>query len=49
MRILVVDDDRDILQTDSIHLKRKGDTVCKASDAEAALTLLEQQDVNDAW
>ena len=46
MRILVVDDDRDILQLVSIHLKREGYTVYQASDAEAALALLEHQDVD---
>lgn len=46
MRILVVDDDRDILQLGSIHLKREGYTVYQASDAEAALALLEHQDVD---
>ena len=46
MHILVVDDDRDILQLVSIHLKRGGYTVYQASDAEAALALLDQQDVD---
>ena len=46
MRILVVDDDRDILQLVSIHVKREGYTVYQASDAEAALALLEHQDVD---
>ena len=46
MRILVVDDDRDILQLVSIHLKREGYTVYQVSDVEAALALLEQQDVD---
>ena len=48
MHILVVDDDRDILQLVSIHLKREGYTVYQASDAEAALALLEHQ-CYDAW
>ncbi|WP_455662208.1 response regulator transcription factor [Pradoshia sp.] len=46
MRILVVDDDRDILQLVSIHLKRERYTVYQASDAEAALALLENQDID---
>ncbi len=46
MRILVVDDDRDILQLVSIHLKREGYTVYQASDAEAALALLEYQEID---
>lgn len=43
MRILVVDDDQDILQLVSIHLMREGYTVLQANDAQAALHLLENQ------
>lgn len=46
MRILVVDDDQDILQLVSIHLKREGYKVERASSAQEALALLEEIDVD---
>ncbi|MER1999233.1 MAG: response regulator transcription factor [Lysinibacillus sp.] len=46
MRILVVDDDQDILQLVSIHLKREGYKVEQASSAASALKLLEDRDVD---
>ena len=46
MRILVVDDDLDILQLVSIHLKREGYKVEQANSAAEALTLLEHVDVD---
>ena len=46
MRILVVDDDIDILQLVSIHLIRKGYQVERASDAQQALSLLEEVEVD---
>ena len=46
MRILVVDDDQDILQLVSIHLKREGYKVEQASSAASALQLLEERDVD---
>lgn len=46
MRILVVDDDQDILQLVSIHLTREGYGVERASDAQQALDLLEEKEVD---
>lgn len=46
MRIIVVDDDQDILQLVSIHLTREGYEVERASDAQQALDLLEEKDVD---
>lgn len=46
MRILVVDDDPHILQLVDIHLKKEGYHVLKATDAEQALHLLEEELVN---
>lgn len=46
MRILVVDDDIDILQLVSIHLIRQGYEVERASDAQQALALLEEVEVD---
>ena len=46
MRILVVDDDLDILQLVSIHLKREGYKVEQANSAADALSLLEHIDVD---
>lgn len=46
MRILVVDDDADILQLVSIHLTREGYQVKRASDAQQALKLLEEIEVD---
>ena len=46
MRILVVDDDLDILQLVSIHLKREGYKVEQANSAAEALSLLEHIDVD---
>ncbi|MGM9948538.1 MAG: response regulator transcription factor [Lysinibacillus sp.] len=46
MRILVVDDDQDILQLVSIHLIREGYEVERASDAQQALDLLEEKEVD---
>ncbi|WP_431028835.1 response regulator transcription factor [Lysinibacillus sp. LZ02] len=46
MRILVVDDDVDILQLVSIHLTREGYQVERASDAQQALKLLEEIEVD---
>lgn len=45
MRILVVDDDQDILQLVSIHLTREGYEVERASNAQQALDLLENTEV----
>lgn len=46
MRILVVDDDIDILQLVSIHLIREGYQVNQANDAQQALALLEEVEVD---
>ena len=46
MRILVVDDDIDILQLVSIHLIREGYEVERANDAQQALALLEEVEVD---
>ena len=46
MRILVVDDDQDILQLVSIHLKKEGYKVEQAASADEALRLLEHQEVD---
>ena len=46
MRILVVDDDMDILQLVSIHLIRQGYEVERANDAQQALELLEEVEVD---
>ncbi|MDN7246226.1 response regulator transcription factor [Planococcus shenhongbingii] len=46
MKILVVDDDFYIQQLVAIHLGREGYTVFKASDAEQALMLLEEETVD---
>ena len=46
MRILVVDDDIDILQLVSIHLIRQGYEVERTSDAQQALALLEEVEVD---
>ncbi len=46
MRILVVDDDLNIQQLVSIHLSREGYQVYCADDAEHALRILEQQEVD---
>ncbi|MFF5997030.1 response regulator transcription factor [Lysinibacillus sp. KU-BSD001] len=46
MRVLVVDDDADILQLVSIHLTREGYQVERASDAQQALKLLEEIEVD---
>lgn len=46
MRILVVDDDAPILQLVTIHLEREGYKVEQAQDAEAALHILEEHDVD---
>lgn len=46
MQILVVDDDQDILQLVSIHLKRQGYKVEQASNADEALLLLEDKEVD---
>ncbi len=45
MRILVVDDDVNIQRLVSIHLTQEGYQVFRANDAEEALTLLENQNV----
>ncbi|WP_226674968.1 response regulator transcription factor [Mesobacillus jeotgali] len=46
MRILVVDDDVNIQRLVTIHLTQEGYQVFKANDAEEALTLLENQNVD---
>lgn len=46
MRILVVDDDQDILQLVSIHLKRQGYKVEQAASGHEALALLEHKEVD---
>ncbi|GLI86617.1 DNA-binding response regulator [Rossellomorea marisflavi] len=46
MKILVVDDDLDIQRLVSIHLTKEGYHVLKASDAHAALHLLEEERVD---
>ena len=46
MRILIVDDDEAILQLVSIHLEQAGYDVTKASNAEAALAFLQQQEMD---
>ena len=46
MRILIVDDDEAILQLVSIHLEQAGYDVKKASNAEAALAFLQQQEMD---
>ena len=46
MRVLVVDDDIDILQLVSIHLIREGYEVERANDAQQALALLEEVEVD---
>ena len=46
MRILVVDDDQDILQLVSIHLTREGYGVERAGDAQQTLDLLEEKEVD---
>jgi two-component system, OmpR family, response regulator len=46
MKILVVDDDYDILQLVSIHLTREGYEVLKAQNGQHALELLEETEVN---
>jgi len=46
MKILVVDDDVYIQQLVSIHLSREGYKVCKASHAQEALVLLEEETVD---
>jgi two-component system, OmpR family, response regulator len=46
MRIIVVDDDHDILQLVSIHLTREGYEVERASDAQQALNILEEKEVD---
>lgn len=46
MKILVVDDDLDILQLVGIHLTREGYEVLKAQDGQRALELLETTEVN---
>ncbi len=46
MRIIVVDDDHDILQLVSIHLTREGYEVEQASDAQQALDVLEEKEVD---
>ncbi|MFC6331035.1 response regulator transcription factor [Paenibacillus septentrionalis] len=46
MRILVVDDDRDILQLVTIHLMREGYEVLQAQNGLQALELLEESEVN---
>ncbi|MNZ76538.1 Heme response regulator HssR [compost metagenome] len=46
MRILVVDDDENIRQLVSIHLLREGYQAFCANDAEHALQILEQQEVD---
>lgn len=46
MKILVVDDDYDILQLVSIHLAREGYEVLKALNGRHALELLEETEVN---
>jgi two-component system, OmpR family, response regulator len=46
MKILVVDDDLDIQRLVSIHLTKEGYHVLKASDADAALHLLEEERVD---
>lgn len=43
LKILVVDDDKNILQLVSIHLTREGYRVLQASDAMKALSLLEEE------
>lgn len=46
MKILVVDDDYDILQLVTIHLTREGYTVLQAHNGKHALELLEESEVN---
>lgn len=46
MKILVVDDDYDILQLVTIHLRREGYTVLQAHNGKHALELLEESEVN---
>lgn len=46
MRILVVDDDINILRLVTIHLTQEGYQVFRANDAEEALSLLEKQNVD---
>lgn len=46
MPLLIVDDDEAILQLVSIHLEQAGYHVIKASNAEAALAFLQQQEVD---
>lgn len=46
MKILVVDDDYDILQLVTIHLTREGYTVLQAQNGNHALELLEESEVN---
>lgn len=48
LRILVVDDDADILQLLSIHLKKEGYDVLQATNAQEALQLLEHEVVDVA-
>ncbi|WP_159881563.1 response regulator transcription factor [Paenibacillus puerhi] len=43
MKIIVIDDDKNILQLVSIHLTRQGYRVLKASDAAEALDMLEKE------
>lgn len=46
VKILVVDDDYDILQLVTIHLRREGYTVLQAHNGKHALELLEESEVN---
>lgn len=46
MKILVVDDDRDILRLVSIHLQKEGYRVVQAESAEEALAILEHEAVD---
>ncbi|WP_054954808.1 response regulator transcription factor [Paenibacillus dakarensis] len=46
MKILVVDDDYDILQLVTIHLTREGYEVIQAQNGQSALKLLEETEVN---
>lgn len=46
MRIIVVDDDHDILQLVSIHLTREGYEVEQAGNAQEALDVLEEKEVD---
>ena len=46
MKILVVDDDYDILRLVTIHLRREGYTVLQAHNGKHALELLEESEVN---